>query len=86
MGFSKLSDIYGRKRILAVAWLLFTLGSVGCGIARRMGELYVSPFSSPRLLLALYGLLLTEMWQHCRPGSSGHGRVGVVQPGAGVSS
>ena len=43
MGFSKLSDIYGRKRILAVAWLLFTLGSVWCGIARRMGELY-APF------------------------------------------
>ena len=43
VGFSKLSDIYGRKRILAAAWLLFTLGSVWCGIARRMGELY-APF------------------------------------------
>lgn len=40
MGFSKLSDIYGRKNMLAIAWLLFTLGSVWCGIARRMGELY----------------------------------------------
>lgn len=40
MGFSKLSDIYGRKNTLAIAWLLFTLGSVWCGIARRMGELY----------------------------------------------
>ncbi|KAK3298492.1 major facilitator superfamily domain-containing protein [Chaetomium fimeti] len=39
VGFSKLSDVYGRKNILAVAWLLFTLGSVWCGIARRMGEL-----------------------------------------------
>ena len=54
VGFSKLSDIYGRKRILAVAWLLFTLGSVWCGIARRMGELYAFPpfpFSSPVLAL-----------------------------------
>jgi MFS family permease len=41
VGFSKLSDVYGRKNILAAAWLLFTLGSVWCGIARRMGELYV---------------------------------------------
>jgi MFS family permease len=40
VGFSKLSDIYGRKNMLAIAWLLFTLGSVWCGIARRMGELY----------------------------------------------
>ncbi|KAK4031941.1 putative multidrug resistance protein [Parachaetomium inaequale] len=39
VGFSKLSDIYGRKNILAIAWLLFMLGSVWCGIARRMGEL-----------------------------------------------
>ncbi len=39
VGFSKLSDIYGRKNILAIAWLMFTLGSVWCGIARRMGEL-----------------------------------------------
>ncbi|KAH6628404.1 major facilitator superfamily domain-containing protein [Chaetomium tenue] len=39
VGFSKLSDVYGRKNILAAAWLLFTLGSVWCGIARRMGEL-----------------------------------------------
>ncbi|KAK3310861.1 major facilitator superfamily domain-containing protein [Chaetomium strumarium] len=39
VGFSKLSDIYGRKNILAVSWLLFTLGSVWCGIARHMGKL-----------------------------------------------
>ncbi|KAK4237373.1 putative multidrug resistance protein [Achaetomium macrosporum] len=39
VGFSKLSDIYGRKNILAVSWLLFTLGSVWCGIARHMSEL-----------------------------------------------
>lgn len=41
VGFSKLSDIYGRKNILAIVWLLFTLGSVWCGFARHMGELYV---------------------------------------------
>ncbi|KAK4145773.1 putative multidrug resistance protein [Dichotomopilus funicola] len=39
VGFSKLSDVYGRRNILAIAWLLFTLGSAWCGIARRMGEL-----------------------------------------------
>jgi MFS family permease len=44
VGFSKLSDIYGRKNMLAIAWLLFTLGSVWCGIARRMGELYALGF------------------------------------------
>jgi MFS family permease len=50
VGFSKLSDIYGRKNILAASWLLFTLGSVWCGIARRMGELYViHVFLSPLL-------------------------------------
>lgn len=44
VGFSKLSDIYGRKNMLAIAWLLFTLGSVWCAIARRMGELYALGF------------------------------------------
>ncbi|KAK4230948.1 putative multidrug resistance protein [Podospora fimiseda] len=39
VGFSKLSDIFGRKSVLVVAWLLFTLGSVWCGFAREMSQL-----------------------------------------------
>ncbi|KAK4178879.1 putative multidrug resistance protein [Triangularia setosa] len=39
VGFSKLSDIYGRKAILLTAWVLFTLGSVWCGWAGSMPQL-----------------------------------------------
>ena len=40
VGFSKMSDIFGRKSVIIVAWLLFTLGSVWCGFAREMTQLY----------------------------------------------
>ncbi|KAK4660211.1 hypothetical protein QC762_117070 [Podospora pseudocomata] len=39
VGFSKLSDIYGRKAIMLAAWLLFTLGSIWCGWAGSMTQL-----------------------------------------------
>ncbi|KAK4192537.1 putative multidrug resistance protein [Podospora australis] len=39
VGFSKLSDIYGRKNILVIAWLIFTLGSIWCGFAKQMSQL-----------------------------------------------
>ncbi|KAJ4298677.1 hypothetical protein N0V88_003708 [Collariella sp. IMI 366227] len=57
VGFSKLSDVYGRKNILAIAWLLFTLGSVWCGTARRMGELI--PFGA-LAVLGIYALWPVE--------------------------
>ena len=81
VGFSKLSDIYGRKRILAVAWLLFTLGSVWCGIARRMGELYAPPTSLPPFLVSTvslaYGLLLTEIYSIAGRAVQGMGGSGL---------
>ncbi|KAK0718882.1 major facilitator superfamily domain-containing protein [Apiosordaria backusii] len=39
VGFSKLSDIYGRKAVLLSAWVLFTIGSVWCGWASSMPQL-----------------------------------------------
>jgi predicted MFS family arabinose efflux permease len=37
--YGKLSDIFGRKQCLLFAYLIFGLGSVGCGLARNIGEL-----------------------------------------------
>ena len=37
--YGKLGDLYGRKRVIEVALLLFLLGSALCGAARTMGEL-----------------------------------------------
>src|ERR1041384_7188291 len=37
--YGKLSDLYGRKPIYAVAMGLFLLGSLLCGQAQSMGEL-----------------------------------------------
>ncbi|KAK4199615.1 putative multidrug resistance protein [Triangularia verruculosa] len=39
VGFSKLSDIYGRKAVLLSAWVLFTMGSIWCGWAGSMPHL-----------------------------------------------
>ncbi|KAL8387383.1 hypothetical protein RB595_009942 [Gaeumannomyces hyphopodioides] len=39
--FAKLSDIFGRLAILEVSWLLFTVFSLGCGLAQTMNQLIV---------------------------------------------
>ena len=37
--YGKLGDLYGRKRLLQVAIVIFLVGSALCGIAQNMGEL-----------------------------------------------
>ncbi len=37
--YGKLSDLYGRRRLLQFAILIFTLSSVACGLSQNMGEL-----------------------------------------------
>src|SRR3954447_26529550 len=37
--YGKLGDLYGRKKLLQGAIVLFLIGSVLCGIAHNMGEL-----------------------------------------------
>ena len=37
--YGKLSDIFGRKTALLVAYTIFGLGCLFCGLARNMNEL-----------------------------------------------
>ena len=37
--YGKMSDIFGRKPCLVVAYAVFGLGSLFCGLARNMTEL-----------------------------------------------
>jgi EmrB/QacA subfamily drug resistance transporter len=37
--YGKLGDLYGRKRVLQVALVIFLIGSALCGVAQSMGEL-----------------------------------------------
>ncbi|KAM3455647.1 hypothetical protein MY5147_005065 [Beauveria neobassiana] len=37
---SKLSDIYGRRNMLVLSWVLFTAFSLGCASSRSMVALY----------------------------------------------
>jgi MFS family permease len=37
--YGKLSDIFGRKACLLLAYAIFTLGCLACGLARTMDEL-----------------------------------------------
>ncbi|MBX9634462.1 MAG: MFS transporter, partial [Magnetospirillum sp.] len=39
--YGKLSDLYGRKRILQIAIWLFLAGSLLCGLAQTMGQLII---------------------------------------------
>lgn len=41
IGFAKMSDIYGRRQLLCVAWILFSAFSLGCGFSKSMTSLYV---------------------------------------------
>jgi len=38
---AKLSDIYGRLRILLASWFVFAVFSLACGCAANMTQLYV---------------------------------------------
>jgi len=42
VGFSKLSDVYGRRNLLAVAWVTFSGSSIWCALAGSMWQLFVS--------------------------------------------
>ena len=37
--YGKLSDVYGRKPVYAIAMLLFLVGSLLCGLSQSMGQL-----------------------------------------------
>ncbi|PTD05939.1 putative MFS-type transporter C16A3.17c [Fusarium culmorum] len=67
MGFavcvSKLSDIYGRRNMLVVSWVIFVGFSQGCGSATSMTALYVS---CPVLYSVLRSLKLTLFRIVCR--------------------
>ncbi|KAK8122159.1 hypothetical protein PG984_010829 [Apiospora sp. TS-2023a] len=41
VAFSKLSDIYGRRALVELSWLLFGGFSLGCGLAQNMTQLIV---------------------------------------------
>ncbi|KAI1497920.1 major facilitator superfamily domain-containing protein [Biscogniauxia marginata] len=41
IGFAKISDIYGRREMICVAWILFAGFSVGCGFATTMSQLII---------------------------------------------
>lgn len=41
--FAKASDVWGRRRLLIWAWALFTVGSLGSGLATSIDQLYVMP-------------------------------------------
>ncbi|ORY55288.1 major facilitator superfamily domain-containing protein [Pseudomassariella vexata] len=41
VGFAKMSDIYGRRTLIIISWILFTGFSLGCGLAQNMLQLTI---------------------------------------------
>lgn len=39
VAFARLSDVYGRKTMVLIAWIIFTAFSIGCGASQTMVEL-----------------------------------------------
>ena len=40
--YGKLSDIYGRRTMMLIAIIIFTIGSIACGLSRNMISLIIS--------------------------------------------
>ncbi|KAK1833138.1 putative multidrug resistance protein [Podospora conica] len=60
IGFSKLSDVYGRKNLLAVAWVIFSGSSIWCALSSSMGQLIAA-----RSLQGIGGSGLYSLAQVC---------------------
>ncbi|KAK5660694.1 hypothetical protein OQA88_12058 [Cercophora sp. LCS_1] len=60
VGFSKLSDVYGRRNLLAVAWFFFSGFSIWCGLAGSMWQLIAA-----RSLQGIGGSGLYSLAQVC---------------------
>ncbi|KAK1758614.1 putative multidrug resistance protein [Echria macrotheca] len=60
VGFSKMSDVYGRKNLLAIAWLTFSGFSVWCALAGSMWQLIAA-----RSLQGIGGAGLYSLAQVC---------------------
>jgi MFS family permease len=62
--YGKLSDIYGRKDLLIIAYLIFAIGLVLVGVGRSMGMLIVGRVVSgagASGMTALVSILITDL-------------------------
>jgi MFS family permease len=71
MAFARLSDIYGRKTMVLIAWIIFTGFSLGCALAKTMEQLYVSrtpgSFTCSRLAVLFSEACKALEDQECTP-------------------
>ncbi len=51
--FGRISDLYGRKKIFGLGFLIFTLGSLACGLSSSLSFLILS-----RLIQAVGGAMI----------------------------
>ncbi|KAK1781087.1 hypothetical protein QBC45DRAFT_322091 [Copromyces sp. CBS 386.78] len=63
VGFSKLSDIYGRRNLLAIAWVFFSGFSVWCALAGSMKQLIAARALQGIGGSGLYSLAQCPMWR-----------------------
>jgi MFS family permease len=71
--YGKLGDLYGRKRVLQVALVLFLVGSALCGLAQSMPQLMRRRFGRSRRTRATVALIaprrssIAQMNLACHP-------------------
>ncbi|KAI1779418.1 MFS general substrate transporter [Hypoxylon cercidicola] len=66
IGFSKLSDIYGRRNMLCCSWTLFVVFSIGCARAATMTQLIVCRAFQGMGGAGLYSLSQIVLFEVCR--------------------
>ncbi|KAI1374886.1 MFS general substrate transporter [Hypoxylon crocopeplum] len=80
IGFAKLSDIYGRREILCLSWVLFVGFSIGCACAATMVQLIVCRAFQGMGASGLYSLsqiVLFEVGPSDKPSLMG-GLIGIT--------
>ncbi|KAI2617048.1 MFS general substrate transporter [Hypoxylon sp. NC1633] len=80
IGLAKLSDIYGRRQMLCLSWVLFVGFSIGCACAKTMVQLIVCRAFQGMGGSGLYSLsqiVLFEVGRKDKPGLMG-GLIGIT--------
>ncbi|HEU4435108.1 MAG TPA: MFS transporter [Pyrinomonadaceae bacterium] len=63
--YGKLGDLYGRKRVLQIAIVIFLVGSALCGLSQSMSHLIIFPAAWPLRMRSCFASSVARWAQRC---------------------